>query len=148
MVWIDTRSECCFVENKIDMKRRLQARADANASLRPPGGPDTNADGSGGSQLDEGTMKDQGKVYRTDVYTIHWKAEGLCRPLQVRLLVDGAREWQGNCLPEEGKVTLSRSYLMEPPTYAPQGPATLAATLFVQDCAKQTARCRNQVDRP
>ena len=115
MVWIDSRTSCCFIENQIDMKRRLQVRADAAASVQPPGGPAVNAEGAGGSQLDEGTYKDQGKVYRTDTYTIHWKAEGECRPLSVELHVSGEIGYDADCLPEKGEVTISRTYMLEPP---------------------------------
>src|SRR5688572_4223811 len=69
--WVQTESTAVFVENAIDMKRRLAVRADANAAIRPPGGPNTSGDGSGGSQLDEGLLKAQGKVYRTDTYVVH-----------------------------------------------------------------------------
>lgn len=148
LVWIDSRTSSIFVDNKIDMKRRLQVRADANASIRPPGGPDTNADGSGGSQLDEGTLKEQGKIYRTDIYTIHWKAEGQCRPLRVMLSLEGAITNSIDCLPEEGELTQSVTYILEPPHYIPPGSDSLTATLNVQDCTKQVSKCQNMVKRP
>lgn len=148
MVWIDARTECCFIENKIDMKRRLQVRADANASLKRPGGPETNADGSGGSQLDEGTLKDQGKIYRTDLYTIHWRAEGQCQPLRAQLQVGGEVDYVANCIPNSGEVTLSRTYMLEPPNYAASVPGSVTATLTVEDCAHKTAKCENTVQRP
>ena len=147
MVWIDSRVECCFVENQLEMKRRFTVRSDSNASLNPPGGPATNADGSGDSQIDEGTLKEQGKVYRTDIYTVHWKAEGDCRPLEVTLDVSGARTWYGSCLPLEGEVTMSKSYMMKPPEYTPQGENYLKAVLRVKSC-HDSAECENMVDRP
>lgn len=148
MLWIDARTECCFIENKIDMQRRLQARADAAAAVRPPGGPDTNAQSGGGSQLDEGTMKDQGKIYRTDVYTVHWKADGPCQPLLVRLSVRGDVQYQADCLPDRGEVTLSNTYLLEPPNYAPPGNGNVTAFLSVDDCAHAHGECENTAYRP
>ena len=56
MVWIDTRTSCCFIENQIDMKRQLLARADAVASVQPPAGPSVNAESGGGTQFDEATF--------------------------------------------------------------------------------------------
>lgn len=38
MLWIDSQTSCCHIENKIDMRRRLQARADAAATIQIPGG--------------------------------------------------------------------------------------------------------------
>ena len=148
MVWIDTRTSCCFIENQIDMKRRLQVRADAAASVQPPAGPAVDAEGAGGSQLDEGTFKGQGKVYRTDTYTVHWRAEGQCRPLSVQLRVNGEIDYVADCLPEEGEVTLSQSYMLEPPDYLPQGSGQVAATLSVADCARTRAVCQNVALRP
>ena len=148
MVWVDAEMTCCFIENQIDMKRRLQVRADAAAVVQPPGGPAVDAEGDGGSQIDEGTFKDQGKVYRTDVYTIHWRSEGQCRPLAVGLFVDGEVNYQALCIPEEGKVRLSRTYMLEPPDYQPPGPGQVTATLKVRDCARADASCSNSAQRP
>jgi hypothetical protein len=142
-IWIETRSVAEFVENKIDMKRRLMVRADANASVRPPAGPDVNADGSGGSQLDEGTMKDQGKVYRTDTYIVHWSTEGH-GDLEVSIDVP-ALGWAGTWLEKSGQVELARSFILEPPYTAPP-PDSVTARILVRDCCgyrvehSQTAR--------
>jgi hypothetical protein len=141
-VWIETRSVATFVENKIDMKRSLRVRADANAAIQPPGGPGVNADGSGGSQLDEGTMKDQGKVYRVDEYIVHWKAEGE-GSLRVRLGVTGAVQYSADWLPAEGAITMSRTFLLEPPDYALSAPSAVTARLDVGNCARQSASISN-----
>ncbi len=148
MLWIDTRTECCFVENKIDMRRSLQTRSDAAAAVRPPGGPDESAQSGAGTRFDEGTMKDQGKLYRTDVYTVHWLADGRCQPLAVRLWIRGEVQYEADCLPLAGEVTLSRSYLLEPPAYAPQGPGEVVARLSVEDCAHMHGECENVAQRP
>ena len=148
MVWIDSKTSCCFIENKIDMRRRLQARADAAAAIQLPGGAAQDAQGGGGTQLDEGTFKDQGKVYRTDVYTVHWKAEGQCMPLQAELRLDGAIQYNASCVPLEGEVTLSKTYMLEPPDYDPPGSAFVSARLIVRDCAGEEARCENTGPRP
>lgn len=148
MVWIDSKTSCCFIENKIDMSRRLQTRADAAATIQLPGGPAQDAQAGSGSQLDEGTYKDQGKVYRSDVYTIHWQSDGQCLPLQVSLSVSGAIQYRAECLPMEGEVTLSQTYMLEPPDYAPPGDAFVSAELLVEDCTHASALCENTVARP
>ena len=146
-VWVETRTAATFVENKIDMKRRLQVRADANASVRPPVGPDVNADGSGGSQLDEGTLKDQGKVYRTDAYTVHWQVEG-DGPLQISLRLSGAVAYDAGWLPVAGNLTVSRNYLLEPPAYDPGGDAFLTAYVEAVNCRGQKACHTHTAPRP
>jgi hypothetical protein len=147
-IWIDSRSHCCFIENEIDMSRRLLARADANASVRPPGGPEVDAEGAGGSQLDEGTFKKQGKVYRIDEYTIHWEAVGQCRPLDVNLRVGGDLAYQARHLPERGDVVLSHAYILEPPNYDAPTKVGINATLVVSDCAGNRVENGNVIPRP
>jgi hypothetical protein len=122
LVWIDARTECCAVENRLEAQQR---------------GPLGN------------TRKDQGKVYRTDVYTIHWKAEGQCQPLRIRLQVRGDVGYEAHCIPNEGQVTLSRAYMLEPPDYAfAKSTGFVSALLTVQDCARRSSRCENVVPRP
>ncbi|MEX2283981.1 MAG: hypothetical protein WEE89_15960 [Gemmatimonadota bacterium] len=131
------------------MKRRLLARADANAAIRAPGGPEVDAEGAGGSQLDEGTMKPQGKVYRVDEYTIHWQAIGQCRPLSVSLVVNGDRNYIANGVPETGQVALSVAYMLEPDNdYDPTGKVGITAVLTVIDCAGNRVQNRNTAQRP
>ena len=142
-VWIDHHTDCCAVENRIDMQRRLQVHADAHSSMRPPAGPDADSESVGGSKLDEGTLKPQGKVYRTSVYTVHWRAVGACRPLAVALSVHGEIVYEAQCLPEEGQVTVSASAMLEPPDYGPP-PGPLFATVTVRDCAGHQVSCTNQ----
>lgn len=94
--------------------------------------------------------KAQGKVYRTDLYTVHWKAEGTCPPLEVTLYVTGAitPTYEAKCLPAEGEVTLSRAYMMEPPNYDPVGMGTVTARLEVSDCSGKTGCCQITATRP
>lgn len=147
-IWIDSRSHCCFIENEIDMRRRLLARADANASVRAPGGPEVDAEGAGGSQLDEGTFKKQGKVYRIDEYTVHWEAEGHCQPLEVNLRVSGDISYQARRLPQRGQVVLSHAYILEPPNYDAPTKVGINATLLVADCAGNRVQNGNAIPRP
>ncbi|HTQ15602.1 MAG TPA: hypothetical protein VMH86_17160 [Rhizomicrobium sp.] len=146
-IWLETKTTATFVENKIDMKRILKARADASAAVQPPGGPGVDAEGAGGSELDEGTYKNQGKVYRVDEYIVHWKAEG-CGPLRVAMRVTGAAGYAADWLPDEGHVTVSAAYMLEPPDYAASGPGDVLATLMVTDCSKQSVTCSNGARRP
>lgn len=131
-VWIETRTEAIYVENKTEMQRRLQVRADANTTIRPPAGPDANADGSGGSQIDEGTLKEQGKIYRVDTYVVHWSAEG-AGDLEVALSVL-ALGWRGTWLGRSDSVSLAKAYLLTPPDYQPPSPDSVEATITVRDC--------------
>ncbi len=148
-IWMDARTiSTVAIENKISQQRVFKVRTEANASHLAPGAPDTSADGSGGSQLDEGVFKDQGKIYRTDSYTVHWKAEGQCRPLRVGIQLFGAVTYGADWLPEEGEVTISHNYLMEPPNYSLDGAAEVIATITVQDCANNLVRCQNRIGRP
>lgn len=122
LVWIDARTECCPVENRLEARQR---------------GPEGR------------THKDQGKVYRTDVYTIHWKAEGECQPLRIKLQVKGDVLYEAHCIPDEGEVTLSRAYMLEPPDYDfAKSTGFVRARLTVQDCARRVSQCENQVLRP
>lgn len=147
-IWIDSRSHCCPVENEIDMKRRLLANATGAAAVRLPGGPEVDAEGSGGTQLDEGTFKKQGKVYRIDEYTVHWKADGQCRPLDVALRVNGDVSYQARHLPECGEVVLSHAYILEPPNYDSPTKTGINATLIVADCSGNRVQNGNAMPRP
>jgi len=139
-IWMERRTEAIYVENEIDMKRRLMARADANTSIRPPSGPDTNADGSGGSQIDEGTFKKQGKIYRTDLITIHWCAEGK-GDLRVQISASGGNiNYHGDWMPNSGSVTLPSSDLLEPPYYGSTTFGNVEATIDVEDCCGSHVR--------
>ena len=130
------------------MKRRLLARADANASVRAPGGPEVDAEGAGGSQLDEGTFKKQGKVYRIDEYTVHWEACGQCLPLDVALTVGGDVDYRAQHLPERGEVVLSHAYILEPPNYDAPTKVGINATLAVSDCARHRVVNGCTIPRP
>jgi hypothetical protein len=148
MLWMDTLSSQIFVENSLQKRSRLDVRAAVAQSIPPPPPQGMVQQGASDSELDVSIMKEQGKVYRTDRYTVHWRAQGQCRPLWVRLKVTGEVQYTAECLPEEGQVTLSRSYMLEPPAYAPPGPGSVQATLDVTDCAGQSASCDNEALRP
>jgi hypothetical protein len=126
-VRIETKSKAIYVENKTDYKKRLMSRADANVVQG------VSADGSGGAQVDEGTLKDQGKIYRTDAYTVHWEAEG-DGDLEVTLVLSRALTYVAEWLPSKGKITVTKNHLLLPPTYALPAEARLVATLTVRDC--------------
>ena len=71
LVWIETNTTNIFVENKIDVKRNLQVRSDAAATINDLTKKDIAGDGGAGSHLEETELKAQGKIYRTDTYTIN-----------------------------------------------------------------------------
>ena len=55
--WIDTRTTSIFVENRIDMHRRLEVRADVSAIAVPP--QDASSDGASKSELDEASPRER-----------------------------------------------------------------------------------------
>jgi len=131
------------------MNEQLQVRADVDAAIKPPAGPDTNADSSAGSELKVDTLKGQGKVYRSDIYTIHWKAEGHGQPLHVNITISGACNWSVTWLPLEGQVTLTRAYMMYPPNYSPPNDTEyLIARIDATDCMGNSVYNENKVNRP
>lgn len=147
-LYIDSRSDQIWVENSMSRHSQLDVTASLASAVTTPATPGMVQQGAADSKLDDSIMKAQGKVYRTDRYTVHWQAEGSCRPLQVSLFVKGEVAYQADCLPEQGEVTLSRTYLLVPPAYDPPGPGSLSAELEVTDCAGESAICGNTVPRP
>jgi hypothetical protein len=105
------------------------------------------AKSDGHTTVDEFVYKNQGKIYRTDQYTVHWQAEGE-GDLQVTLVLSGALQYSADWLPKSGSVTVSRSYVLEPPAYQPADAAELAARLTVTDCTNQVASQENRSARP
>jgi hypothetical protein len=141
LLWGGTCSTSVTVGNLIDMKRRLQARADSNASIKPPSGPDSNADGSGGSQIDEGTLKPVDFILKTDTYKINWKAESNCKPVSVSLSVGGSVVFSQSCLPEDGGVELSSAKVFSIEEFKNRRHGTVVATLSVTDCTGMSGDC-------
>jgi hypothetical protein len=147
MVWIDTRSVAVYVENQIQESRHLQVRADVAGTLASQ--PPTQVQDSGSdSQLDTTMLKNQGKVYRIDSYTIHWAVESDAGLQGIGLQVSGEVQSANQCIPKKGSITLSCSHLLEPPNYQPSGPGFVSATVTAMDCAGQAASCSTQVARP
>src|SRR5690606_24363918 len=115
----------------------VNTRVTSTASVQPPGGPPVSADSVGaalsdakadsksdadakvdtdsGSDtvIDSVIKKDQGKVYRTDRYTVHWEAQGDGH-LRVDLAIGGAVRQHLEWLRESGEVTVVRNHLLEP----------------------------------
>jgi len=143
----------------------VQVRATTTSSVQPPGGPPVSADSVGAADsnaqadsksdadakvdtdsdsdtvIDVVVKKEQGKVYRTDCYTVHWRAEGDGH-LLVTLELSGALSQTLQWLEPSGSVTLVRNHLLEPPDYKPMDALVLDAILVVEDCAHQVARHR------
>jgi hypothetical protein len=148
-----------------DVNPTLEIRAATNSSVQLPAGPAQSSDAFAGSKsiddtssesgtdFDDEVIKDvevrknQGKVYRTDTYTVHWVATGEGR-LHVSLRVAGVVPYSADWLPREGQVHLSKTYLLEPPAYDPGGPAVMTATLQVGDCRSTIVTQSNSVPRP
>ena len=145
-VWTDVETKAITVENRETTTRHLQVRADAanTAAAQPQV---LVQDAAADSELETVISKDQGKVYRIDEYTVHWQAEGQCRPLAVSLSVDGEVAYEGRCLPESGRITLSRAYMLEPPDYLPPGPGLVRSEARVRDCAGLSSSCTDEVHR-
>lgn len=145
-LWTDVETCVVAVENRETTTRHLQVRADAanTAAAQPQV---LVQDAASDSVLDTTVTKDQGKVYRTDKYTIHWQAKGECGPLEVRLRVDGEITYDGRCLPDRGHITRSVAYLLEPPDYQPPGPGYVRVEGTVVDCAGETGSCVDEASR-
>jgi hypothetical protein len=147
MVWIDTHSVAVFVENSIQESRHLRVRADVAGTLAAQ--PPTQVqDSASDSELDTSTVKDQGKVYRIDSYTVHWRVEAESGVQEVQLKIDGEVQCVNNCVPKDNSLTLSCSHLLLGPQYVPAGPGFVSASVKVTDCAGQAADCTVRVSRP
>ena len=138
LIWGSTRSHCCVVEAETEYKARLMNRADANVSRRDP---DYNADGSGGSQIDTGTLKGMAVLVKIDEFTINWCAQGECRPLAVELSVHGLVQFHQHCLKDEGEIVLSHWSGLEWKDLDTRQLETVIAELKVRDCAGNESVC-------
>jgi hypothetical protein len=134
-----------------DAKPLVESRVMSDASVQPPGGPSVSADSMGAARSadntasDSGTAvddevkkdvtveKDQGKVYRTDTYTVHWQAEGE-GDLKVSLQVTGIVSFSADWLPRSGSIRRSINYILHGPAYDPGGGMEVLATLVVESC--------------
>jgi len=136
-----TWAKCCVIGNSLLEDDLLQVRADANASVNPPGGPQVNADGSGGSEMRTMLRKDIDLVEAVICYRFDWQAEGHCQPLAVRVQVDGDVRANMRCAPDHGhtELTMRKVQKAQDINTAPRGTAT--ATVTVQDCSGQRAQC-------
>jgi hypothetical protein len=151
------------VASSSDAAERVNAVAAANVAGTPQSAGDSmgaqktdahgdsftkvDAGSDGKTEVDEFVEKNQGKVYRTDKYTIHWQADGE-GDLQVSLNVAGALNYSADWLPASGSVTVSRNFLLEPPNYAPGDPGAVTATVSVKDCMGQSAKQTNRSATP
>jgi hypothetical protein len=173
-VFVENKTD---LRRDIDIKRQLASRANADAkplledraassaSVNPPGAPDVKANSFGASRSTDNTSsdsstsfddqikkeelvkKDQGKVYRTDSYTVHWEAHGHGE-LHISLDLDGIIRYSADWLPRSGYVKLSKNYMLEPPNYDPGGQTELNVHAKVTDCMKRTVEQSNGVPRP
>lgn len=140
-LWGSSSAECCPLSNKMLEDEHLQVRADANASVNPPGGPAVNADGSGGSELSTMLRKDVDLVAVTICYRFEWHAHGNCKPLAVRVQVFGDVEADMQCAPERGHTELMyrKIQTVDEVNNAPRGNATAVVTVL--DCSGQRSEC-------
>jgi hypothetical protein len=105
-MWGSTYSNSVALGNKVEEDAQLQVRADANASVMPPGGPNSDADGSGGSDIKTRLRKDVDAIVLTSRYRFEWMVETTCRPVGVSINIDGEVSFSEECLPESGFLEL------------------------------------------
>lgn len=110
---------------------KSDSKGDANANV------DANSDGK--TLVDEFVFKNQGKVYRTDEYTVHWRAKG-DGEVDVRLDLSGVLSLHAEGLPDSGSITAVKNHLLEPAGYQPMDALVLRATIEVTDCANHVVR--------
>ena len=147
-VWGGTSAKCCVISNKMLEDELLQVRADANASVSPPGGPQVNADGSGGSELRTMLRKDVDLIEAIITYRFEWQATGQCQPLAVRVRVDGQVQADIRCAPDRGhtELTVRKVQKAEEVNSAARDSAT--ATVSVVDCAGNRSDCSFTLGEP
>jgi hypothetical protein len=140
-LWGSTYVTPLALGNKMEEDEALQVRADANASVKPPGGPDTDADGSGGSELKTRLRKDVDVVVLVTKYRFEWRVQAQCRPVQITLDVDGTVHFHGECLPDSDAVELSFVEALEYAELRTRQPRPARASLAVTDCAGKSCGC-------
>ena len=125
----------------------LKVRADANASIQPPSGPNVNADGSGGSELRTRLRRDVDLVESTTTYAFEWRVESAC-PVAVAVSIFGEVQARIPCAPDAGSSALSRRRLLEAGEVnsAPRGTAT--AVVVAVDCHGHEVRCQVELTEP
>ena len=147
LVWGSTSSQTVAVTNKMFEDEELKVRADANASIQPPSGPNVNADGSGGSELRTRLRRDVDLVESTTTYAFEWRMESAC-PVAVAVSIFGEVQARIPCAPDAGSSALSRRRLLEAGEVnsAPRGTAT--AVVVAVDCHGHEVRCQVELTEP
>jgi hypothetical protein len=142
VVWGSTSIQMVPLSNQMLEDEQLQVRADANASVSPPGGPQVSADGSGGSEIRTRLRKDVDMLALVVGYRFEWEARGQCQPLSVRVDIRGDVVAEIPCAPERGhsELVMRRVLAANEINAGPRGSAT--ATVTVLDCSGQTVSCR------
>ncbi|MCZ6605080.1 MAG: hypothetical protein O7A03_08040 [Alphaproteobacteria bacterium] len=118
----------------------FQVRADANASVRPPGGPDTNADGSGGSELRTRLRKEIDAIALIKSFTFRWRVETTCRPVRVTVTISGDVNTYIDCASETGSTELSSIKFLEAAEINSDSSSALI-TVDAIDCTGETSSC-------
>jgi len=146
--WGSTKGIMVAVGAKQLEDDELLVRADANASVNPPGGPAVNADGSGGSELRTRLRKDVDLLAVTVTYTFRWRVTAQCQPISVAVTIHGDVHAIIPCAPDEGSTSLSvrRVQTAEEVNLAPRASAT--ATVVALDCHGTQVRCDVTLHEP
>lgn len=142
-----TTMSCCPLNSKMFDDKQLLVRADANASVNPPGGPQVNADGSGGSEARNMLRKDVDLITVTVTYSFDWEVTADC-DFAVRVLINGQVQADYNCAPKQGHVELSASKVVtwEELNTNPRESAT--AFIEAVDCAGLRSDCAVTLNEP
>ena len=139
-VWGCTSQVLASLPNEWIEDKEMKTRADANASVSPPGGPQVNADGSGGSLIRTRVSKEVDLVMVTVTYKFEWDVMADCKQA-VTVVVLGDVNTRVRCAPEKGHIELSRSRVMTMAEVnrSPRGNAT--ATVTATDCSGSSVSC-------
>jgi len=142
-----TSVHCCPLNAKMFDDKELIVRSDANASVNPPGGPQVNADGSGGSEARNMLRKDVDLITVTVTYSFEWEVSADC-DFAVRVWIDGQVSADLRCAPKQGQSELSfiKVVTMDELNTGPRGMAT--ATVEAIDCGGLHSECALTLNEP
>ena len=132
----------------IDLTQQEVQRADAHASVMPPGGPDADAAGSGFSDTRNLVVKPKDCVVLNTSYEVDFVAVGGCPPYVVEIATSGAVTAQFTNLQRAGKLALATSKIVEGDAFNLRARESLLVDATVRDCADGVGVCKLEIPEP